>query len=273
MSLKLETNQYYKNRAKLSKLAIEGLKKMKSRRVYSHLLFSLLTPFFYVILLFIFILGMLSSSFKKSMLAKYIRTYLKWYFTLKGITSVCVEPIPESFESPTLILLPRYNTYSSLFAFQLFKSPVIIPLYEKFKKFRDNVLIPTSFIGRSFKCISYPDQNLDVCFERVKGLLKKGHSVVLHINQDTTNTMYDNKFYISTLFKEVLDLKYDTYFLRIRGWENYHIATFMSPIPITVNFVKKETLLEGIDHDKIRKQVSKIVEYFDYRYFELENHD
>ena len=160
---------------------------------------------------------------------------------------------------------------SPLFIYQLFKFPVLVGLSDQLKCFRDNFFIQTTFIGQSLKYISYPDQNLDVCFKRVKGLLKKGYSVVCYINQDTANAMYTNRLYLSTLFQEVLELDYETYFLRIRGCENYHISTYFSPIPVSVNFIKKESLIDR--RDKIVKQVAKIVEYFDFRYIELENHD
>ncbi len=273
MSVEGDSKEFFEKKLLRTRAATQNLGKMKSRRFSSYLLFSILSPLFFLVYLLISIVGLFSSSSKKNALAKYIRYYFKWYFSLKGITYYTVGNIPETFERPTLIIMPRYDMYSSLFAYQLFKSPVLIPLLEKLKQFRDNLLIPSKFIGSSLKHISYPDQNLDVCVDRVKGLLKKGYSVVVHLNQDTSNTMYNNRLYLSTLFQTILELDYDTYFLRFRGWEHYHVATFLSPIPVTVTISKKEELMDERIGDNIVKQVARIVEYFDFRFVALENHD
>lgn len=273
MSLDFDDINHFQKKLARTQGTTKRIKAVKSRRIPSYLLFSLLSPFFYLLYATISILGIFLGNGKKHVLAWYCRLYLKWYFTMRGV-SYYATGIPKTpFEKPSLIFVPRYDYYSSLFVYQLFAFPVIIPLFKAFQKFRDNLLLPTTFIGNALKHVSYPDQNIDVCVSRVKALVKKGYTVVVHINQDSINTMYNNELYLSSVLDDLLKLDVDQYFLRIRGWEHFNSSTFLSPIPVSINLHKKEELIDEEERDNIVRQIGKIVEYFDFRYVTFENHD
>lgn len=269
MTLDRNTPDYYQKRWLRNRFLGQLILENRRARWFSFLLFSLSTPYFYLLYLFCRCIQWTSKPLGHRLLYRYTRHYLRCYFIVKGIDFYMGDPVPNASQGPMLIVCPRINDYTSLFAMQLFDFPLIVPLRNFLYRMRAIPFIPWSYLGRLFKPLSYPDQNLDVSLPTVQALLKKGYSCVVYVNQDYANIHLSNTVRISTDFDYIIDTDIPCYFLRLRGFEQLEESSLFRPALVQGSLIEKSVLFEGISDEDSLSKCARVVEYFDFRYLDI----
>ncbi len=164
-----------------------------------------------------------------------VRRYFRQYFRLRGVTFYKTSPFPKKPERPMLILTTKLHPFSSLFAYQLFDFPVLIPLSATFSRYRLLQRLPVTFMGKAFRTMSYTEGSLNVAWPHLKDLLRRGYSVVVHVNAITFDPLVPHKLPVYEAFKTILadeDLGADLFFLNLDGFERYPRSSLHSPIQV-----------------------------------------
>ena len=241
---------------------IRGGRKM---RIFMFLFFSLFVPYFLTLFILFEAVKLVSTNTGKRLLAWLVRHYFKWYFAMRGVHDYQFKPVPTP-PQPSLILTNRIDGFLPIYVYSQFKSPVIIPLKEYMYSFRASILLPFKFMGRCFKHISYPDQELPKAYSRIEEMLEAGHSVVVNINQGNSDPQFNNTFKIHSLTETLLRKDIPTYFLHVAGWESYKESSFLKPMLASTRWKSKEDLFEHVDSENTLQVISEIAEYFAFRY-------
>ncbi len=242
---------------------IQRLKALKYYKLWSHVLFFVWFFYFLALYLGILILFMFTPSQRKNAYAWLIRHYFKWYFVYRGMDHYATTPLPTSFSKPTLIFTLRTHDMGSLYMTQLFKCPVIVPLRPKMAAFRASFFIPWAFLGRLFRLISYPDQNYPANAAAIKSLLKDGYPVVVPLNFNYANPRYESQLLMIQDLQDLVTPSIDCYLLKLTGFESYPLASFVSPVDVSVKYVPLEKILDGAPMDSALAKV-KIAQFFEF---------
>ncbi len=208
----------------------------------------------------------LAATKKKARQFEFIKQYWTGFFILKGIRYYTTSPMPEKPEKPMLIFTLRRNYFGSLFTQTLFPFPVIVPVEKAFKEFRIKPKLASAFVGKLTGLATYSDDTLNNNIDSVKQLLKKGYSVVVHINDGFSNpsNTLSGPFFTQQL-SELMREDADMYFLNLEGWERFPFATPVTPIQLRCHWVSKEDLFYLIPMDNSEKLFERIAVFFGFR--------
>ncbi len=172
---------------------------------------------------------------RNRMVAWVVRWYLRRYFKLRGVTFYRTSPFPQKPTRPLVILTTKLHTFSALFAHQLFNFPVLVPLSAQFERYRMIPGLPSTFMGKAFRTMSYGEGSLNVAWPHLKALVAQGHSVIVQVNAVTHDPLFPMKTPIYEAVKQILadpDLGADLLFLNLDGFERYPKASLLSPIQV-----------------------------------------
>lgn len=264
MTLEMDPLALAEKRLQRSQFAMEHLKRLRFYKFWTHVLFSVLFFYFLFLYLGIGILFFFSPSKRKLAYAWMIRHYFKFYFIYRGVDHYETQPLPVSFDKPTLFFTNRLpQPLAPLYLYHLFSTPIIVPLQQGLEKFRATPFIPWAFLGRLFSLISYPDQNFPDNKLAIDSLLKAGYPTVVHFNHNFSDPAYQNRILNILSAFDLCSDSYDCYFLKLTNFENYDMATFVTPIDISVKCISKTDLLYDLPLSDPDAQI-RIAEFFEF---------
>jgi hypothetical protein len=208
-------------------------------------------------------------SFTKAVQEKCARHYFSRYFLYRGLVFYKTSPFPKKPEKPLLILACRHHPMQSLFMYQLFDFPVLIPLDNEAYSFRIFPKLPLTFMGRFLKRSSYPDITLNNNWPEIKRMLSLGYSTIVYVNPEPFTPQRPGKL---TLYEELYTLLQDSEssdfpaelrFLNCSGFEKYPWASLSSPAQIRCDLRPKEDVYGWLsDPQSVQEKLAKITLFF-----------
>jgi|GEM_PF-6519385 len=204
----------------------------------------------------------LSSDNKKRKLESWCRWYFKQYFRYRGVRYYETQPFPSRPEKPMLIITPRYHLFSSVFVYQLFKFPVLVPVASVVYSFRAISWLKWAFAAKWLKLSSYPDLSATANISSIKEMLQKGYSVAVHVNEGYSFPGKETALPLYSGLTELLKVEADIYFLNIEGMERYPLASFLRPILLRCDLVEKSKIID--DQASVEDQLLSVARFFGY---------
>jgi hypothetical protein len=263
----LDKNKFKASKKEHTKYQMKLLAKRISLKKHSFKIFYCLVPYFLLRFLCVKVIGLFSKSLNQKLSINFIKHYYRLYLLFRGVTHYENKAFYDRVDNPSLIITTRHHSFSSLFVYILFRTPLIIPLNPIF--YTEPLLryVPFRFMGKLLKKISYPDQSLTYNVDTIKDLLKKGYPVLMYINESYINETQQNMIYIGKEFFELLKLDVPTYFLRTVGMHEYYQSTLFTPSLISSTLKEKKDLFNELGTEVNEKHMSALIcEFFMFRY-------
>jgi hypothetical protein len=246
---------------------VNALKKEKLPQFFDHISQRIESLFLFLpAYVFITLLSLLIRKKSRLLQASLLRRYLQRFFYRKGIKKIFLTP-PIDLQPGSLILMPRLTLpLTPLFYYQLFTTPIIIPVSEPLYHYRG--------VKSLIKRIAYPDGPLKQQKDHIIALLKKGYRVIFYLNPDYIDPMIHNRLYIDPLIKELISIAQETYVLNGSDLEMSPTASSESPLTVFISCKKLTTVIDPDDPDNdilSEKNKEQIADFFHYRYSEIIN--
>jgi hypothetical protein len=251
---------------------IAFLKKNRSKRLMGFFLMLVTaTPQHLAAYFLIESLGLILPRWKRRARAKLLKDQTTAYFNFRGFDSYPTVALPEQFPEPSLIFVTRHSDMSSLFAYHLFPSPVIIPIAPSIKRqYRLHPFLPGLLLTKAIQHVSYPDKPLAQNVSRIQDLLKAGYSVVVHINENYVDPRFYDKMPVSKAILPLLEHS-SIYFMNFDGIEYTKRAHHSAPYTVRCDFIEK-SVLESLLFDSEKGQAESLMrvvsQFYGFDHFE-----
>ncbi len=200
----------------------------------------------------------------------FARQYFKSYFMYRGALFYRTSPFPKTLEKPLLILACKNHAMQSLFMYQLFDFPVLIPVEKSVYSFQIFPKIPLKFIGKYLKRSSYEEVSLNNNWGEMKKMLQKGYSMILYVNPDVFLSHLHGPLYMFEELQQVLadadkpDFPADLHFLNCTGFEKYAWASAQSPMQLRCDLRPKADVYGWLsDPHSVQEKLAKITLFFE----------
>ncbi len=241
----------------------EELHRVQHRKQTSYFYLLAMLPYYGIRALWVRGVLLFSPVHGRLLAARFLRHFFSRFFTMRGVLHYSTEILPsERLQKPILVIGNRYHFLSSLFAYSLFPSPLIIPLPHGMTSFTLPWFRPIQLIGPFFKFISYYDAPLKQNLPNISVLLKKGYSVFVHANHGINDLRSDTTLYLHRSVVELLKLDIDVYLMHFNGFENYKFSSFRNPIIVSTRMSLASDILAGVPLDDPIKCGRALADFF-----------
>ncbi len=220
-------------------------------------------PIFYIRYQWIRLITSKNSAYRKERYADFVRDFFNRYFYFqKGLIYYPNwDPIPKTYNRPFVVLSGRAHAMQSLFIYQLFPFPILIPLFANLKYFR--------LIGPLLETTSYSDSTLPYDLPNIKTLVANGYPVLAYLNHGYVHPTDMTTLHIYEAVKSIFELDADIFFLNVEGFDRYKFSTARMPQLMQVEFVSKNELLEGLAEDDWDEIYQRITEFFGLKEYKI----
>jgi len=244
------------------------LEARKPYRKHAALYFALTFPYFLALSLLMRLVNLVSGlGTVRQRHSRFIRHYFRTFFKWLGIHYYLVKPLPSTLK-PAIYFSVKQHPMESPFIYQLFDSPIIVPLHDLFAKYRAFRYFPSAYLGKMMSCIGYPQQPVAEGYSAIESMLDQGYSVVVMLNDITGDPKLQTQLYIQEDVLSLFGKSVDTYLLRATGFDEYDYGTPFHPLNIEVECLPVSTVTKGASVQTV-KGITRVVDFFHYRSFQV----